>query len=59
VLEKYQMEEGTVIRFLTHKDLKAKDIQTELEEIYEDGFFEIVAVKNCENVFAGANRPWR
>lgn len=44
--EKNQMDQHGVIRFLTPQGLKARDIQTELEYIYENGALEIPARKN-------------
>jgi hypothetical protein len=44
------MDQHGVIRFLTPQGLKARDIQTELEYIYENGALEIPARKNNCNV---------
>jgi hypothetical protein len=53
------MEQRTVIRFLTPKGLKAKDLQTELEREYDHGALEIDAIKMARPFLAEANRPLR
>jgi hypothetical protein len=42
-----------VIRFLTLNGVKAKDVQTELEQVYEDGALEIRARKRTSLRHAG------
>jgi hypothetical protein len=44
------MEQGAVIRFLILKTLRAKDIQTELEQVSEDGVLEMRAIQNVDCV---------
>jgi hypothetical protein len=48
-----------LIRFLTLRNLKAKDIPAELEQMYENEDLEIGAVKVTTRFLAGMNRPWR
>jgi hypothetical protein len=53
------MEQRAVMRFLTLKDLKdlkVKDIQTVLEQVYENGEIEIKAIENGDDISYKANR---
>jgi hypothetical protein len=57
--KKCPMEQCILIRFLTLKGLKSKDVQIELERMHKNETLEIWAIKHGDNVSCRVSRLWR